>query len=116
MELNELTWYIVPYNRFDVRILGADPTDTKKELEIEDGCEFYLYIARVHFILLDLSDKLKNSGPEEIKYVYYEPYLEPHKYKKYSWEEIKKISIDILFNWHEKRSSYNVRENYKTKR
>jgi|SRR6056297_1541007 len=107
-----LTWYIVPNNILNFDIVGADPNDTQKTLE--DGGEFYIHSAKVHAVLLRfIKSSNKLSGLRFFNEGVYMEYLEPDKFHGYTWEEIKKIAIDVIFDC--KESGYKIEKHYKVK-
>jgi hypothetical protein len=110
MDFNKLDWYIIPYNMTDVRILGADSSDVRKERE-EDRI---IFNAKAYVRLYDLSKRLGVHFPKVTEKGWYELYLEPHRYKKYTWEGIQKVSLKILFEWFSK-SGFRVDDKYKAK-
>lgn len=115
MDLNRLKWYIMPYNMGDFKIVGADPGDTRRELE--DGGDFYIYGTKVYVVLVELSRGLKKEvGGKVLDKGYYETYLETHKFHAYTWEEVQPIAIDLLFKWYENGKSLRPEEHYKVKR
>lgn len=119
-DFNELTWYIIPYNRFDLRVVGADPEDLQKQME--DGGEFYIHVARLHVLLFDLNSGYKSTGyqvrtygPAIYKEKIYESYLEPELFVGYKWDEMKYMAIDMLWSWFKAKGLYNVKKHYKVK-
>jgi hypothetical protein len=104
----------MPYNMGDFKIVGADPSDTQRELE--DGGDFYIYGAKVYVTLVELSRGLKREVAAKVdEKGYYETYLESYKYKAYTWEEIQPIAIDLLFKWYENGKQLRPEKHYKVK-
>lgn len=114
MNLENLTWYIMPYNMGDFRIVGADPNDTRRELE--DGGDFYIYGAKVYVVLADLSKRMGiRASADVLERPYYETYLEPYKFYGYTWKNIRPIAIDLIFKWFENGRELRPEKFYKVK-
>lgn len=114
MDFEKLGWYIIPYNMGDFKIVGADSSDTQRELE--DGGDFFIYNTKVYVVLLNLSKGLRKREAAIVDDKgYYESHFESYKFKKYTWKEIQPIAIDLMYKWYENNNDLRPSEYYKVK-
>lgn len=106
MDFDKLTWYIFPYNMGDVRIVGADPSDARREQDDDR----YWHEARVYAGIFELSKRNGIAGPFIDDKGWYEYYLDPYKFHGYTLKEIQPIAIEILFYWFSHDKSWQPRD------
>lgn len=111
MDFNKLKWYIFPFNFNDVSIFGADPTDVQREREDDQ----YISSMKAYIRLYRLTRKMGILKPKIDEKGWYAFYLDPTRFKAYTWNEIQPIALDILWKWFEDKD-YKAESDYETKR